>query len=66
MKTSGIILTIIGAVGLIISGINYAEQTDKFSFLGAEITISEGSIIPLVITGIIFLIGLIMVLSKRN
>jgi len=66
MKIAGIILTVIGAVGLIISGINYANQTDKLNLLGAEITVSEGSITPIIITGVIFFIGLIMVLARRK
>ncbi len=66
MKAAGIILLIIGGIGLIISGINYANQTDKFSLLGLDITVSEGNIAPLIITGVVFLVGLVLTVSKKK
>ena len=66
MKITGLILSILGAVGLIIAIINYANQTDKFNFLGLNITVSQGSIVPIIVTGIILLLGIIITMSKRN
>jgi hypothetical protein len=66
MKTAGIIIMILGAVGLIISIVDYANQTDKFSLLGLEITVSEGSLTPIIVTGIIFFAGFLLTLGKRK
>jgi hypothetical protein len=66
MKITGLILSIVGAIGLIIAVINYANQTDKFSFLGLNITVSQGSIVPIIVSGIILLLGIIITMSKRN
>ncbi len=66
MKIIGLILGVLGAVGLIIAIINYANQTDKFNFLGLKITVSQGSIVPIIVAGIILLLGIIIALSKRN
>ncbi len=66
MKITGIILVILGIIGLIISGINYANQTDKFSLLGINITISQGSIVPIIITGIVLILGIILIIPKSR
>ena len=66
MKTAGLILMILGAIGLLISAINYANETDKFSLLGIDVTISEGNITPIIVTGIVFLLGFVLTLGKRK
>ena len=66
MKITGIILVILGIIGLIISGINYANQTDKFSLLGINITISQGSFVPIIITGIVLILGIILIIPKNR
>ena len=66
MKIAGIILIILGAIGLIISGINYANQTDKFNLLGINITISQGSIVPIIVTGIVLILGIILIIPKSR
>jgi len=65
MRIVGIILAIIGGIALIITGINYANQTDSFNFLGANITVSQGNITPLIIAGVVFLLGIIFTASSR-
>ncbi len=67
MKILGVILTVAGAIGVIITGINYANQTESASFLGLNITVSQGNIAPLIITGVILLLGIVfMSLGKKS
>jgi hypothetical protein len=66
MRAVGIILAVIGGIALVVTGINYANQTDKFNFLGLDVTVSQGNIIPIIIAGVVFLIGIIFTASSRR
>ena len=66
MKILGIIFLLAGAVGLVVTGINYANQTDKFNLLGLNITVSQGSILPIIIAGLVLLIGIVLLISKQH
>ncbi|MFZ0453432.1 MAG: hypothetical protein WCE54_21240 [Ignavibacteriaceae bacterium] len=66
MKIIGYILTVLGAAGLIISVINYSNQTDKFNLFGLNITVSQDSIMPIIITGIVLILGIIITISSKN
>lgn len=66
MRTIGVILAVVGAIALIITGINYANQTSGFNFLGSHITISQGNLVPVIVAGVVFLIGIIFAASSRR
>ncbi len=66
MKIAGAVLLIIGLIGFIISVVDYINKTNRFSFLGLEVTISEGSLVPLIISGVVFLLGTILIIGKRK
>ncbi|SDM58450.1 hypothetical protein SAMN05421823_11644 [Catalinimonas alkaloidigena] len=63
MRVLGFILAIVGAVALIITGIDYADNTDSFNVLGAEVTVSQGETLPLIISGGVLLLGIILVVA---
>lgn len=66
MRAVGIILAVLGGIALIVTGINYANQTDKFNFLGLNVTVSQGNIAPLIVAGVVFLIGIIFTATARR
>jgi hypothetical protein len=66
MKILGTILILMGAIGLVTAGINYANQTDKFNLLGISITISQGSLMPIIIAGMVFILGIIVIIPKKK
>ncbi len=67
MKIVGIILSVAGIIALILTGSDYANSSESFSLLGADITVSEkGSLTPLLISGGVFLLGLVLLLSARK
>ncbi len=66
MKIVGIILLIVGLVALLITGIQYINDSESFSFLGLDVAVSTGNITPVIISGIIFIIGLVITLGKRS
>ncbi len=66
MRAVGIILAVLGAIALIVTGINYANQTDKLNFLGLNVTVSQGNIAPIIVAGVVFLIGIIFTATAKR
>jgi hypothetical protein len=66
MRIIGIVLLIVGILGLIIFGIQAIQDTETFSILGIDIGVSDANWTPVIISAIIFIIGLVMSLSSRT
>lgn len=66
MKIVGTVLLIVGLVALLITGINYINDSETFSFLGLDVAVSKGNITPVIISGIVFIVGLVMTLGKKR
>lgn len=65
-KTIGIILTIVGLIGTIITGVQAAEQSESFSLLGLDIGVSSANWTPLIISAAVLIIGLVITFSGRK
>lgn len=63
-KTTGIILVLLGLAGLIVFGAQAMQDTETFSFLGIDIGVSSANWTPVIISGLILIIGLIVVNRK--
>ena len=66
MKTAGIVLLVIGIVGLLIFGIQALQDTETFSFLGMEIGISGANWTPVIVSAVIFVVGLVLMSSGKK
>ena len=67
MRTAGIVLLIIGIAGMVVFGIQTIQQTETFSFLGIDIGVSQANWTPVIVSAIIFVIGIVLMsLSKRT
>jgi hypothetical protein len=66
MRIAGIVLTVIGLVGALIYGIQAIRQTEAFTILGIDITVSGANWTPVIISVIIFVIGLAMMSAARG
>ena len=67
MRIAGIVLLIIGIVGIVVFGIQAIQQTETFSFLGIDIGVSQANWTPVIVSAIIFVIGIVLMsLSKRT
>lgn len=67
MRIAGIILLFIGLVGTLVFGIQAFQDTETFSFLGIDIGISGANWSPVIISGVIFVIGIfLMSLSRKS
>lgn len=60
MKTVGIILLILGAVGTIMFGIQAIQESESFSVLGMDIAVSTANWTPVIISAILLVIGIVL------
>ncbi len=60
MKTVGIILLILGIIGAIVFGIQAAQDSETFSFLGMDIGVSTANWTPVIVSGVILVIGAVL------
>jgi hypothetical protein len=60
MKTAGIILLILGAVGTVVFGIQAMQDSESFSLLGMDIAVSTANWTPVIISVILLVIGLVL------
>ena len=63
-QTLGIILSIGGLIGVIFFGFQYLDDSESFSLLGADIAVSTGDYIPILISLFILIIGVVIYRSK--
>jgi len=63
-KTIGYILTVGGLIGVIFFTYEYMQDSESFSVLGADVAVSTGDWIPIVISGLIMLVGIVMSRGK--
>lgn len=63
-QTLGSILSIAGLLGIIFFGYQYMQDSESFSLFGADIAVSTGDYIPIVISAIVLIVGLVLYRSK--
>jgi len=66
MRTAGIIIMIIGLIGVVIFGIQAFNDSESFSLLGLDIAVSSANWTPLIISGLVTVVGIIMASIKRT
>ncbi|WP_158860177.1 hypothetical protein [Lunatibacter salilacus] len=60
MKTVGIVLLILGAIGTVVFGIQAMQDSESFSLLGVDIAVSSANWTPVIISVILLVVGLVM------
>lgn len=63
-QTVGIILGVAGLIGVIFFGIQYMNDSESFELLGADIAVSTGDYIPILISLVVLIVGLVIYRSK--
>ena len=66
MKVAGIILTVLGVIGVIVFGIQAFNDSESMSVLGMEIAASTANWTPLIISGIVLVVGIIFTSSSKS
>lgn len=60
----GGIMSIVGLTGVIFYGYQYLNDSKTFNFLGADVAISTGDYVPILISAIVLVVGLLIYRSK--
>lgn len=63
-QTLGGILSIAGLVGVIYFGIQYLNDSDSFELLGADVAVSTGNWVPILVSLIVLIVGVFVYQSK--
>lgn len=62
----GSICSIGGLIALIYTFINYLNDSESFSFLGADVVVSRGSIAPVIVSAVVMIIGIIILSTSKK
>ncbi len=63
-RTIGGILSIAGIIGIIFFGFQYLQDSESFSIFGADIAVSTGDYVPILVSVIVLVVGLFIYRSK--
>lgn len=64
MKIVGMILLLVGIVGTVMFGIQALQDSETFSIFGMDIAVSKANWTPVIISGSLLVIGLVLT-NKR-
>lgn len=59
----GIVLFIVGLVGAFVTGLDAYNNTESVKIFGKQITLSQADWTPVIISGAVMLVGLVLLLS---
>lgn len=63
-QTVGIILSVAGLIGVIFFGIQYLNDSESFELLGADVAVSTGDYIPILISLVVLIVGVVIYRMK--
>lgn len=66
MKYAGYLLTIGGLIALIITAVNYLNESESFSLLGLDVAVSKGDPVPMLISAIVLIAGILVVRASKE
>jgi hypothetical protein len=66
MKVAGIVLFILGLAGVIIFGLQDANNSETFSFLGIDVAVSSANWTPVFVSGLGLIVGFVMLAAKKK
>lgn len=66
MKILGYIVSVAGLIALIYTVINYINNTESFSVLGVDVAVSEGDPMPMIISAIVLIAGLLITRAAKE
>lgn len=63
-QTIGSILSIGGLIGVFYFGYQYLDDSESFEVLGADVAVSTGDWVPILISLIVLIVGVVIYRSK--
>jgi|AntRauTorcE11897_2_1112592.scaffolds.fasta_scaffold00956_8 hypothetical protein len=65
-RTIGGILSIVGFIGVLVFGYQYLQDSESFSVFGADIAMSTGDYVPIIISAIVMVVGIFVARSGKT
>lgn len=65
-KGLGIFLTLVGLVATIITGMNALDQSQSFSIFGTDVVVSQADYLPVIVSAIVLILGVILWTSSKK
>ncbi len=66
MKILGFVVSIVGLIGIIYSGINYINKSETFSAFGVDVAVSKGDPVPIIVSLIVLIAGLLITRAAKK
>jgi hypothetical protein len=66
MKVAGIVLFILGLAGVIIFGLQAINNSETFNVLGLNVAVSSANWTPVIVSGIVMIVGFVMSATKKK
>lgn len=66
MKLLGYIISLGGLIALVYTGINYINDSETFGIFGLDIAVSKGDPVPVIISLVVLIIGLLIARISKN
>ena len=63
-KTIGGVLSIGGLIGVIFYTYQYMQDSESFSAFGADVAVSTGNWVPILISALVMVVGVLLTRSK--
>ncbi len=63
-KTIGGILSVCGLIGVIFYTYQYMQDSESFSALGADVAVSTGNWVPILISAVVLVVGILVARSE--
>lgn len=60
----GAVISFAGFVGIIYYGYQYIQDSESFEVLGADVAVSSGDYVPILVSVIVLLVGLFLMKAK--
>ncbi len=66
MRVAGIILIVLGVIGLLVFGIQAMNDSETFSVFGLDVAVSSANWTPVILSGAVAVVGIIMASVRRK
>lgn len=66
MRLLGYIISLGGLIALIYTGITYINNSETFGIFGMDIAVSKGDPVPMIISLVVLIIGLLIARISKN
>lgn len=66
MKYIGYFCSIGGLIATIYTGIQYINNSESFSALGLDVAVSKGDPVPVIISAIVMIAGVLIIRASKN